>query len=88
MEWLKWFVGATTDPKFAVIARRSKQNMASVIAVWAMLLERAGQADERGEVEGFDCEGADIVLGAFEFISFHTFTLRELGQLSISQTLC
>ena len=63
MEWLKWFVGATTDPKFAVIARRSKQNMASVIAVWAMLLERAGQADERGEVEGFDCEGADIVLG-------------------------
>ena len=28
-----------------------------------MLLERAGQADDRGEVEGFDCEGADIVLG-------------------------
>ncbi|RHH25989.1 hypothetical protein [Desulfovibrio legallii] len=63
MEWLKWFVGATTDPKFAVIARRSKKNLASVIAVWAMLLERAGQADDRGEVEGFDCEGADIVLG-------------------------
>ena len=63
MEWLKWFVGATTDPKFAVVAKRSGQNMASVIAVWAMLLERAGQADERGEVEGFDCEGADIVLG-------------------------
>lgn len=63
MEWLKWFVGATTDPKFAVVAKRSGQNMASVIAVWAMLLERAGQADERGEIEGFDCEGADIVLG-------------------------
>ena len=63
MELLKWFVGATTDPKFAVVAKRSGQNMASVIAVWAMLLERAGQADERGRIDGFDCEGADTVLG-------------------------
>lgn len=62
MEWLKWFVGATTDPKFAVVAKRSGQNMASVIAVWAMLLERAGQADERGRIDGFDCEGADTWL--------------------------
>ena len=28
-----------------------------------MLLERACEADTRGDVDGFDCEGADVVLG-------------------------
>lgn len=63
MNWLKWFIGSTTDPKFAVVARRTGQNVAAVLAVWAMLLERAGQADERGDVSGFDCEAADVALG-------------------------
>lgn len=63
MEWLKWYVGASTDPKMAVVARRSGQNGAAVLAVWAMLLERAGTADDAGSISGFDAEGADVVLG-------------------------
>ncbi|MGE9985391.1 hypothetical protein [Desulfovibrio sp. SGI.169] len=63
MNWLKWFIGSAVDPKFAVVARRTGQNVAAVLAVWAMLLERAGQSDEHGSVAGFDCEGADVVLG-------------------------
>ena len=63
MEWLKWYVGASTDPKMAVVARRSGQNGAAVLAVWAMLLERAGAADDAGSISGFDAEGADVVLG-------------------------
>ena len=41
MEWFRWFEGSTTDPKFAVVARRSGQPVAFVIAVWAQILERA-----------------------------------------------
>ena len=63
MNWLRWYTGSATDPKFAAVARRSGQNVAAVLAVWAMLLERACEADTRGDVEGFDCEGADVVLG-------------------------
>lgn len=63
MEWLKWYIGSAIDPKFSIVARRSGHNVAAVIAIWAMLLERAGQAEERGNITGFDCETADVVLG-------------------------
>lgn len=63
MKWLRWYTGSATDPKFAAIAKRTGQNVAAVLAVWAMLLERACEADARGDVDGFDCEGADVVLG-------------------------
>lgn len=63
MEWLKWHIGSAIDPKFSIVARRSGHNVAAVIAIWAMLLERAGQAEERGSIMGFDCEAADVALG-------------------------
>lgn len=63
MNWFRWYSGAATDPKFQVVARRVGQSVASVVAVWAMLLERASTSSDRGAVDGFDCEGADAVLG-------------------------
>lgn len=73
MNWFRWYTGAASDPKFLVVAKRAGQNVASVIAVWALLLERASEcgernrtqanADERGCITGFDCEAADAVLG-------------------------
>lgn len=63
MEWLKWYIGSAIDPKFSIVARRSGHNVAAVIAIWAMLLERACQAEERGNIRGFDCEAADVALG-------------------------
>lgn len=63
MEWLKWHIGSAIDPKFSIVARRSGHNVAAVIAIWAMLLERACQAEERGNIGGFDCEAADVALG-------------------------
>ena len=62
MEWLRWYVGCSTDPKFRVVARRCNVPVASVIAVWAMLLERACCSAPRGQVDGFDCESADAAL--------------------------
>ena len=63
MEWFRWYSGATTDPKFLVVSRLSGQNVAAVLAVWAMLLERASDASIRGDASGFDCDGADALLG-------------------------
>ncbi len=63
MAWFRWYEGATTDPKFHVVSRKSGQPVAFVVAVWALLLERASAADDRGNAEGFDCESADAVLG-------------------------
>lgn len=64
MDWLRWYNGTTTDPKFQVVARKSGQPVMAVLAVWAMLLERASAAEERGSVAGFDCEAADVLIGA------------------------
>ncbi|MBE6441291.1 MAG: hypothetical protein E7022_03025 [Desulfovibrio desulfuricans] len=63
MAWFRWHEGTATDPKFHVVARKSGQPVAFVVAVWAMLLERASAAKERGHIEGFDCESADVMLG-------------------------
>ena len=63
MEWFRWFEGSTSDPKFLVVAKRAGQPVAFVLAVWAMLLERASSATPRGQISGFDCESADVLLG-------------------------
>ena len=67
MDWFRWHTGSTTDPKFRVVARKAAQavpgvRLSDVLAVWAMILERASEADERGVIEGYDCEGADAHL--------------------------
>lgn len=64
MDWFRWHHGTVNDPKWAVIARRASTTKASVIAVFAALLERASQNDIRGDVSGWDAEdvgaGLDI----------------------------
>lgn len=60
--WLKWFHGAVTDDKWPLIARKSGQPVAVVVAVWAALLECASQAEDRGCIEDFDAESMDAVL--------------------------
>jgi hypothetical protein len=60
MEWLRWYQGTATDPKWRVVAIESGQPVAVVLAVWAMMLERAAQSDERGTIDGW----SDRVAGA------------------------
>lgn len=62
MAWFKWYENAVTDAKLQCVARISGQPVAFVVAVWAMLLERASAAGERGSIAGFDCESADAAL--------------------------
>lgn len=63
MEWFRWYHGAMSDPKWPIIARRSKQNIGTVVSVWVAILEHASQDEERGSLEGFDPEAIDALYG-------------------------
>jgi hypothetical protein len=63
MQWFRWWHGTVNDPKFSWVARQAGCNLATVIAVWAALLEHASQEHERGSVGGFDPESYDCTLG-------------------------
>ena len=63
-DWLRLWHGTVTDTKFLWVARRSGARFGDVMAVWLALLEEASQADDRGDVSGFDAESFDCLLGA------------------------
>jgi hypothetical protein len=56
MQWFRWYHGTCSDPKMGSVARRAGVTRERVIAVWAMLLESASEADERGRID-VDAEG-------------------------------
>jgi hypothetical protein len=67
MDWLRWYHGSCTDPKFRVVAKKAARDVdgirvSDVLAVWAMVLERASASEPRGTFAGFDSEGADAAL--------------------------
>lgn len=51
MEWYRAYHGMPSDSKLQVVARRTKQPMAHVVAVWVSILDTASQADPRGMVK-------------------------------------
>lgn len=63
IDWLRWHHGSTTDPKFALVAKRAGVRTGDAIAVWAHLLEAASQAEERGRFGVIDCEAIDLLFG-------------------------
>lgn len=46
MDWLRWWHGTVTDPKFQRVARMSGASVGEVLAVWACLLECASAIPE------------------------------------------
>ena len=63
IQWFRWHHGSVTDPKFKLIAHKAKQSLATVIAVWAFVLEQASASDDRGTFGDIDCESLDCLLG-------------------------
>lgn len=63
IDWFRWHHGSVTDPKFQLVARRSETTTASVLAVWAFVLEAASSSDERGGYGEIDCESVDCLMG-------------------------
>lgn len=68
MDWLRWWHGTVTDPKFQRIARMSGATVGEVLAVWACLLEcasavpecDAGVTERDAERDGCDASVADV----------------------------
>lgn len=62
IDWFRWHHGSVTDPKFALVAKKSGTRLGDVLAVWAYLLEQASSADERGTVGSIDEEAIELLL--------------------------
>lgn len=63
MDWFRWHHGSVSDPKFQLVAKRSGASVGEVIAVWAVLLEAASQAEVRGVFGSIDFEAIDCAMG-------------------------
>lgn len=50
MEWYRAYHGMPYDPKLRVIAKRTGQPMAVVVAIWLCILDAASQHDPRGVI--------------------------------------
>lgn len=91
--WFRWHHGTVTDPKWKVIARRASEAMsrhvtpshatahkvtpATVIAVWAAMLECASQASPRGTLDGWSDED---VAAAYDLDEIEVRCIREAMQ--------
>lgn len=62
MDWFRMWHGMPNDDKLRVVARKSKQPMALVVAVWSYLLDYASQQEQRGSVDGIDLEAVAVGL--------------------------
>ncbi len=75
MEWYRAYHGMPHDPKLQVIAKRTGQPMAVVVAVWVCVLDAASQHEPRGVIEidpeeiaviqGIEFEDAVAIIQAF-----------------------
>src|SRR6185312_937036 len=63
-KWFRWYEGTCEDGKFRCVARNAGVTVASVMGVWAVLLEDASHDDHRGiAVRGEDFYAAILDLG-------------------------
>ena len=63
IDWFRWHHGSTTDPKFALVARKAGVSLPDVLAVWANLLESASQSSDRGTFGTVEVESIDFLFG-------------------------
>ncbi len=54
MPWFKWWRGTTADPKFRRLAEEHDLSVATVVGLWAHLLEYASKDENRGSIAGLD----------------------------------
>lgn len=61
-DWVRLWHDMPTDPKWRVIARKSGQPLACVIALFTLMLTTASAADQRGSIAGLSNEDAAAAL--------------------------
>jgi hypothetical protein len=62
MDWFRRHHGAPLNPRWRLIARRSAQPVAFVLAVWDLMEDNASRSLPRGTLVGWDDEAAAIAL--------------------------
>lgn len=62
MDWLRWYHGTATDPKWRVISKRAGVRVADVLAVWATMLEAASCSMPRGSLDAWVSEDVAAAL--------------------------
>lgn len=83
MDWYRCYTGTVTDPKFTYIASKTGQNVATVLAVWFTIMERASDAYQRGCCSGLDHESLDVHLGIDEGATLLIYQAMQLkGMIS------
>ena len=50
MDWYRWWHGSSTDPKFQMVAAECQVPLATVLGLWATLLEQASSSGSRGSL--------------------------------------
>lgn len=63
LHWLRWYHGTVNDPKWRLIAQETHQTVATVVAIWAALLENASDSNKRGTLSHWSNELTALVLG-------------------------
>ena len=63
MDWFRWWHGSSDDPKLRMIASECNIPVASVIGLWATILEAASKSQNRGIIDNFDYEVVSFHLG-------------------------
>jgi hypothetical protein len=64
IDWFRWHHGSVTDPKFQLVAKKAGVRLGDVILVWAFVLEKASENEQRGTIGPIDFETLDFMLGA------------------------
>ena len=62
-DWIRWWNGTTSNPKFGVICRRTGCRFSEALCVYICLLEHASQQKKRGDITGFDSAACAETLG-------------------------
>lgn len=77
MPWFKWWVGTAADPKLRMLAEQVKVPVASVLGIWAYLLEHTKStgkirinADEAAALLGIERKAIEAIIGELERLGF------------------
>lgn len=60
MNWLCWHVGASSDPKLKLVAKRTGASLSQVVHAWVHHLERGAEGEPRGTFGTIDPEEAEL----------------------------
>ncbi len=81
--WFRWYEGTTEDGKFLMVDRNANVTVATVIGVWAALLEDASDVEHRGVAvrpEAFYAAILDLTEGQIQFI---LEAMQDAGMISV-----